>query len=165
MAITIEKVIPNPDKTHAPFVRVLLGDGTAVEFTVKKEVYDSLNAAGKKAYVQECMEYHSPTEKGQREARRAAWDADDLARANAAAEEARQAELAKLTVTPQGFVRDEKGEVVGVSVTVTHQGHTTSATIANDPASAEANALAAWQVSKDAADAEAASLAAFALVK
>jgi hypothetical protein len=162
--MTIKYAAPIPEKAHVLHVGLLV-DGVICETPVRKAHYESLTAPQKLAYATECAEVHHPTDRAKAIERRAAWDADDQARANAAAEEARQAELAKLTVTPQGFVRDEAGEVVGVSVTVTHQGHTASAVIANDPASAEANALAAWQVSKDAADAEAASLAAFALAK
>jgi len=151
--MTIKYAAPIPEKAHVLHVGLLV-DGVICETPVRKEHYESLTAPQKLAYATECAEVHHPSDPAKAIARRAAWDADDQA-----------AELAKLTVTPQGFVRDEAGEIVGVQVTVTHQGHTCGATIAADPASAEANALAAWQASKDAADAEAASLAAFALAK
>jgi len=176
--MTIQYAVPIFEKSHvlhAGFLTTEMVDGVSIPITketpVRKVHFASLGPltppynAKQLTYVKQCAEVHHPSDPAKAIARRAAWDADDLARANAVAEAVRQAELAKLTVTPQGFVRDEAGEVVGVQVQVTHQGHTTSATIANDPASAEANALAAWQASKDKADAEAASLAEFALVK
>lgn len=122
MAITIEKVIPNPDKPHAPFVRLILDDGTAVEFTVRKAKYDTLTASGKRAYALECMEYHAPTARGQREARRAAWDADDKAVADAAAEAARLAQEAIFNHAATGFVKDKDGNKVGITATVTYHG-------------------------------------------
>jgi hypothetical protein len=144
MAITIEKVIPNPDKPHAPYVRLVLDDGTAVEFTVRKVHYDSLTTAGKLAYAKECREYHSPTARGQREARRAIWDADDLA-----------VEQAKF-IMRHIATTDE-----GVTVSVTWKGLTAEHVIPNDPANATANAQAAHQAVLDAKAAEAEATAAF----
>lgn len=165
----VEKLIPNPNNPSAPYVRLILDDNTAVEFPVRKATFDSLAAAEKQlAYVLECKEFHSGDGPGwvaRRAARRAAWDADDKTKTDAAVAAAKAAEEAKFVVTPQGYVKDDKDTILGVQVTVTYHGLTATMVIPNDAASAAANARKAFADVEARANAEKAALAAFAMVK
>lgn len=182
--MTIQYAVPIPEKPHVLHVGLLVPSSvervdpvtkvvTMVdginEVPVRKVHFASLGpltapfSAKQLTYVKRCCEYHHPTDRAKRDARKAAWEADDKAVADAAAEAARQAELAKFTVTPQGFVKDKEGEVIGVQATITHQGHTCTANIGLVAELAEQNARTAWQASKDAADKVQAALNAFAV--
>lgn len=139
--------IPHPDKPHVAFALLEKDSGERVEVPVRIAHYNSLTAAKKLAYTLECAEHHSSDGPGwhaKRATRRALWDADDKAKADAAALAAKVAEEAKFIVTPQGFVKDKEGALIGVKVTVTHHGLTMQSVIPTDPAIAEASARAAF---------------------
>lgn len=179
---TIQYAAPVPEKAHVLHVGLLI-DGIIRETPVRKEKFLSLGpdkapfTAGQLAYALECADFHHPNVRGkdaQRVARRKEWDADDKAKADAAAEAARlaaeaeaeaarQAELARFIVAPTGWAKDKDGNAVGVIATITHQGHTCTANIGLVPELAEQNARAAWTESKAKADAEAALLQSFAI--
>lgn len=174
--MTIQYAVPIADKSHVLHVGLLVPaslervdpvtkavtmvDGIQ-EIPVRKSHYNSLTTSGKLAYVKQCAEVHHSTDRAKAIARRALWEADDRAKADAAAEAAKLAKEAIFDMKQQGHVRDDKGQVVGVNVVINWQGFSCTAMIPADPANAEANGKAAWQTAKTAYDAEQASLAAF----
>lgn len=136
-----------PGKPHIQHVALIRDDGTRVEIPVRKATLRSLSAAKQVVYVNECAEYHAGTGEGwmeRRNARRAAWDADDKAR-----------EEAKF------IMRHVATTDAGVRVSVTWKGFTAEHLIANDPANAAANAQAAHDAEKARRDALVAETAAF----
>jgi hypothetical protein len=153
--MTIQYAVPIPEKSHVLHVGLLvpnsvekvdpvtgvvtMADGIQ-EIPVRKSHYESLTSSKKLTYAKECAEFHHPTARAKAQARREAWDADDLAK-----EQAR-------------FVTRNPRLVDGqVAVDVTHKGWTTTVTIPNEPANAEANARTAFDVAYQAkVDADAA---------
>lgn len=132
MAKLIDSPIPHPDKPHVVFITLEKDSGERVEIPVRIAHYNSLTAAKKLSYTLECAEYHShdgPGWQAKRANRRAIWDADDKAKADAAAEAARLAEEAKFVVAPSGFVRDKEGVITHVQVTIQHHGLTYSGAV------------------------------------
>jgi hypothetical protein len=160
-----EYVVQDPDKAHA--LRVGLRYEGAVdgkdeihEVPVRKSHYESLSTTKRLAYVKECAEFHmvGPTHpKAQN--RRAAWDADDKAKADAAALAAKTAEEAKFIVTPHG-IKDGL-----VAVTIVHHGLTFSGTVAKgvDKTEFEANCRTKFAEYETAVQAEKDELAALAI--
>lgn len=161
---TIEKAYQSLREPHKVIMVFVKDSGERVEIPGRKAHYDTLTKnADRVAYGVQCAEHHSPDGPGwqaKKATRRAAWDADDKAVADAAAAAAKAAEDAVFDMKQQGFVKDKDG-LVGVSVAIKWQGFTCTATIPNDPANAVVNGKSAWQKAKDAYDAEQAALAAF----
>lgn len=153
---TLGKVVR--DANGAP---ILVDVEVVHEVPVRKSHYEALTAAKKLAYVCECEKWHH-----QRDTTvRAKWDDDDKAKADAAAATAKVAEETVFDMKSQGFVKNDKGQTVGVNVVIKWRGFTCTTTIPADPANAETNGKVAWKAAKDAADTEAASLAMFNLTK
>lgn len=147
MAKLIGSPIPHPDKPHVVYLLLEKDSGERVEVLVRKAKYDSLTASKRLAYALECAEYHSADGPGwalKRQNRRALWDSDDKAQAEA-----------KFTMRNPRLVDGM------VAVEVTHHGLSTTVMVANDPANAEANARAAFAEYEAKVNAEKQALAAF----
>lgn len=148
MAKLIGSPIQNPDKSHMVFLTLEKENGERVEVLARKAKHDSLTTVAKRlAYALECAEYHSADGPGwslKRQNRRALWDADDKAKADA-----------KFTMRNPRLIDGL------VAVDVTHHGLSTTVKVANDPANAEANVRAAFATYEANVKAEKQALAAF----
>lgn len=153
--VTIEYAAAVTEKPHVLHVglRVTLLDGDLIqEVPVRKSHYEGLHTPAKRlAYAQQCAEYHHPGPgaegKAKRDARRVAWDADDLA-----------AVQTKWVAHPVG--RTEDGQVI---VNVTHGGLRVQVRVPVDAPDPTRAIRDAWQAEHDRRQAERAKLAAFAM--